>query len=592
VTHYLSFKRGESFMLENIGTRTKALRWLRSIVIAGLFAQAAIGQPFQTTNANDILQQFRDQRVQWTTNIFVYANTLFGILAVIEFAWSAAVMLLEKSDLQSWASALIRKLMWIGVFYALLINGRIWIPAIIDSFNLIGANVAGLGGPLSPGDVFVQGLNIGGALIGAGSTSAFFTDPGTSLVLILCALIVIVSYVFITINFIVTLVESYIVVSVGFIFLGFGGSRWTVPYTERYIGYAISIGIKIVLLYCLITAGLHLGVGWIDEAQNVGTGPHPNMVAFDVMGAALIFMMCCWQIPKLFAAIVGGAPALAGGDLWGTGLAVVGTGLAVASIGAGAVTATAGGSAALGGTSAAASSGSSTTGVMSAVAGVGRGGLAGGAGGGSVPPPNGSSRGASSKDGGSRRQPDPPTVGSVSAPGVSAAVATPAAARNNPAIATRSIGRSSLSQEDFADAAVAAFGGESLAGSGFESETTARGFRPASVGVRSEASTGPAVGPSGARLSSDDGAGSGSTSTLSGTSAASEVNSVGGAASSGPEPPTQGRRESTFGNRARAFLAGASRRFDRIRNGFGKIPLPSDAAPHQAPPRIPVEHEE
>jgi type IV secretion system protein TrbL len=580
-------------MLENLGIRTKALRWLPAIVIESLFAQVAIGQPFQTTNANDILQEFRDQRVQWTTNIFVYANTLFGILAVIEFAWSAAVMLLEKSDLQSWASALIRKLMWIGAFYALLINGRIWIPAIIDSFNLIGANVAGLRGPLSPGDVFVQGLNIGGALIGAGSTSAFFTDPGTSLALILCALIVIVSYVFITINFIVTLVESYIVVSVGFIFLGFGGSRWTVPYTERYIGYAISIGIKIVLLYCLITAGLRLGVGWIDEAQNVGTGPHPNMVAFDVMGAALILMMCCWQIPKLFAAIVGGAPALAGGDLWGTGLAVVGTGVAFASLGSGAVAAAAGGSAALGGTSAAASSGNSGAGVASAVAGVGRSGSAGGAAIGSVSPPNGAWRGANSNDAGSRRQPHPPSVRSGGTPGINAAVAAPATGRSNPAVAGGPTRRGSSSQEDFASSAFAAIGGESLAGSGFDSEATARGFRPASVGVRSEASTEPAVGPSGAQLSSDVGPGSsGSTSTLSGTSAASEVNSVGSAASSGPVPPTQGRRESTFGNRARAFLADASRRFDRIRNRFGKIPLPSDAAPYQAPPRIPVEHEE
>jgi len=78
-------------------------------------------------------------------------------------------------------------------------------------------------------------------------------------------------------------------------------------------------------------------IGWIDEAQTVGNAPHPNMVAFDVMGAALIFMMCCWQIPKLFAAVLGGSPALAGGDLWGTGMAVVGTGLAVASVGAGAI---------------------------------------------------------------------------------------------------------------------------------------------------------------------------------------------------------------------------------------------------------------
>ena len=65
-------------------------------------------------------------------------------LAVIEFAWSAAVMLLEKTDLQGWTSALVRKIMWIGAFYALLLNGATWIPAIIDSFNQIGANAAGI----------------------------------------------------------------------------------------------------------------------------------------------------------------------------------------------------------------------------------------------------------------------------------------------------------------------------------------------------------------------------------------------------------------------------------------------------------------
>ncbi|HEX4227731.1 MAG TPA: hypothetical protein VHZ07_03605 [Bryobacteraceae bacterium] len=65
-------------------------------------------------------------------------------------------MVLEKTDLQSWTAALIRKLMWIGAFYALLINGRTWIPAMIDSFSQVGANAAGMAGPLSPGDVFVQ----------------------------------------------------------------------------------------------------------------------------------------------------------------------------------------------------------------------------------------------------------------------------------------------------------------------------------------------------------------------------------------------------------------------------------------------------
>ncbi len=546
------------------------IRWLPLFVIAGLFVQTALGQggAFQTTNPDDILQQFRDQRALWTANIFVYANALFGILAVIEFAWSAAVMLLEKSDLQSWTSALIRKLMWIGAFYALLINGRTWIPAIIDSFNQIGANAAGMGGPLSPGNVFAQGLSIAGALIDAGSTSAFFTNPGTSLSLILCAVLIVVSYIFITVNFVVTIVESYIVVSVGFIFLGFGGSRWTVPYTERYIGLAISIGIKIVLLYCLITAGLNLGVGWINEADSVGTAPHPNMVAFDVMGAALIFMMCCWQIPKLFAAVVGGAPALAGGDLWGTGMAVLGSGVAVASLGATAITGAAGASVAVAGTGSAASTGGSGPGAASVVAGVGPGGFAGGTGA-SVPPPNGASRGPSGSEASSRRQPDPPSRTSVGGSDF------------DPGISRDSVFQGTSTLEDLASAGLATIGGESLSGSGFEAEPVARGFKPSSVSVGSQSSS----------LTAETGE---PAPTAALPPSASDVGSVGAVGSFVPQPPAQERRErlGTVANSVSDFLRGALRRYNSLHFGSGKLRLPSDSAPHQSPPRMPVEHEE
>lgn len=571
------------------------LRSLLLIVIAAITVPAAFAQnngPFQTTNANDILQQFKNQRILWTTNIWVYANALFGILAVIEFAWSAAVMLLEKTDLQSWTSALIRKLMWIGAFYALLINGRTWIPAIIDSFSQIGANAAGMGSPLSPGDVFVQGLNIAGALMDSGSTSAFFTNPGTSLALVVCAILIMVSYIIITLNFIVTMVESYLVVSVGFIFLGFGGSRWTVPYTERYIGLAVSIGIKIVLLYCLISAGMNLGLGWIDEAQTVGNAPHPNMVAFDVMGAALIFMMCCWQIPKLFAAVLGGSPALAGGDLWGTGMAVVGTGLAVASVGAGAVAAGAGETAAIAGTGSAASSGSAGSGVASAVAAVGSNSLSGSSGG-SVPPPSGAPRGPSMNGGGGRVQPDPPRNGSGNGGGVAAAsrVLSHAEVENAPG------------GTDPSSAALAGIGGEPLAGSGFECQSAAKGVSRSSVGIGSahiteppssrasssrDSSTGdPDLGNARESSASESGA------RRSGAGMVPEVGPVGGAGKS-PEPPTPKRREGFGAAVAKVgdSLRGTSSRIDNVRRRIANAGYPSDAAPHQTPPRIPVDHED
>ena len=260
------------------------------------FAQAP---PFVSTNPSQILSAFQAARGNWVANIAGYANALFGALAVIEFAWSAAVMVLEKADLQSWTAALVRKIMWIGGFYMLLINGPVWIPFIIDSFTQIGQNSSGVMS-ISPSNVFGQGLNVAGALSNGFSVAGFLTQPAVILSLVFAAIIVVISYAMITIQFMVAMVESYIVVAAGFIFLGFGGSRWTAPYAERYIGLAVSNGVKILVIYLLISVGTNLGNAWVAEAQGASTSASPEMVALDVMAAALMYMMLCWQIPKLF----------------------------------------------------------------------------------------------------------------------------------------------------------------------------------------------------------------------------------------------------------------------------------------------------
>ncbi|MGA2214771.1 MAG: P-type conjugative transfer protein TrbL [Bryobacteraceae bacterium] len=523
----------------------KSLRhWLPLMAIASLFVPAVLAQagpPFNTTVPSQIMDQFRNERAQWTANVFIYANALFGILAVIEFAWSAAVMLLEKSDLQAWTSALIRKLMWIGAFYALLLNGRVWIPAIIDSFTQIGQNAAGLGA-LSPSGIFMQGLSLAGALMDGASTSAFFTNPGTSLALAFAALLIVISYTFIAINFIVTLVESYLVVSVGFIFLGFGGSRWTAPYTERYIGLAVSIGIKIVLLYCLIAAGFDLSVGWLNEAQGISTSARPAMTAFDVMGASLIFMMCCWQIPKLFAAVIGGSPALTGGDLIATTVVVGGAALAAGRAAVAGVTALAGGGigvAAGAGSAASAGRTSATT----AVASVGSVGAGSAPGAGSVSPPASPSQGFAANGGSQRRQPDPPSSGS------------PASTAS----------------------ALSSIGGEPLAGSGFEDQPAQRGFARVSVAAAPSSSA-----SRGGTSSDGEGAAPSNVSSQDGSGIVSDVTSVESAGRLNPQPPLPANRRNPL-----------TRAVDQVRGLRRQLrSLPSDAAPHAAPPRIPIEHEE
>ena len=108
------------------------------------------------TSPSAMLDQFRAVRLTWLATAASYANRLFGLLALIEFAWTAAILVLEKTDLQGWTAALIRKMMFIGAFFALLTFGADWIPRIINSFQIIGQTASGLPS-LAPTDVLVRG---------------------------------------------------------------------------------------------------------------------------------------------------------------------------------------------------------------------------------------------------------------------------------------------------------------------------------------------------------------------------------------------------------------------------------------------------
>lgn len=420
--------------------------------------------------------------------------------------------------------------MWIGAFYALLLNGRLWIPAIIDSFELIGEKASGVGG-LSPSGVFTQGLNIAGSLMDSGSTSAFFTNPGTSLALVVAAALTVISFIAVTIQFVVAMVESYIVVAAGFVFLGFGGSRWTAPYVERYIALGVATGVKIMLLYLLIGTGMNLAVEWQTMAAGVGTSPTPAMSAFEVMGAALIFMMLCWQIPKLFAAVLGGSPALTGGDLVST---VTTLGSAAMMVGA---TAVAGASIAAGGARAAGAGGAAGgSGGSAGAAGI----LGMGGGGPKQPPPP---SGAAAKNGvaehGASKQPAPPSFafGSMAGPdgGEAAVSGNGAGSVPGPNSTTQRTARS--------------MGGEPIAGSGFEGERPAAGF-------------------------------------ITETEAPSASGATRGGASPAGDPaaiPAPGRTGRLLNNAA-----------GRLRSGRQRVRsvIPSDAAPHATPPRLNFDHHE
>ena len=148
----------------------------------------------------------------------------------------------------------------------------------------------------------------------------------------------------------------------------------------------------------------------MTEAQNIASNTSPAMSALEIMGGSIIFMMLCWQIPKLFAAVLGGSPALSGGDLVSSGAFVAGGTMALGSMGLSALGATAGvtgqvSTGAASGASAGSATSAGTSSPPAMLASVG----SNGGGSGTVPPP----ANPPSAPAGGPSQPSPPISDAV-----------------------------------------------------------------------------------------------------------------------------------------------------------------------------------
>jgi type IV secretion system protein TrbL len=235
----------------------------------------------------------------------------------------------------------------ISFFYAVLINGQTWIPAIVNSFAQLGATAAGVPLAQNPSDIMTQGLQIISDLFTKVSATDLLTQPGGAITTILAACIVLASYIIITLHYVVTKLEAIIVMSAGYIFLGFGGSRWTSPYFERYISLAVGTGVRLMLIYLMLGVFRTVSNNWI-ATMNGYTADQPITQIFPTLMSMLLFAFASWMIPKMAASIASGTLGMGAADLVGIG-AEIGKGAALGAATIAAVAATGGVGAVAGG---------------------------------------------------------------------------------------------------------------------------------------------------------------------------------------------------------------------------------------------------
>src|SRR5260370_6047762 len=212
--------------------------------------------------------------------------------------------------------------------------------------------------------------------------------------------------------------------SAGYIFLGFGGSRWTSSYFERYISLAVSTGVRLMLIYLMLGVFKTVSNTWI-ATMNGYTADEPLCQIFPTLMSMVLFAFAAWMIPKMAGSIAAGTLGMGGGDLVGMA-AEIGKGVALGAATVAAAVATGGAGAVAGGalaateTGGAMEAGGAATSAASGAIGAAEAGEAVG----SVPaPPMPTGDGAPSPD--SPPAPPPPSASASSSPEAPPAPAPP-----------------------------------------------------------------------------------------------------------------------------------------------------------------------
>ncbi|MBN8904875.1 MAG: P-type conjugative transfer protein TrbL [Rhodospirillales bacterium] len=284
----------------------------------------------QAVNVLDqVVSQFQLRSAGWQAGLTSFAINTFGILAGIDLTWSALRLAFKGADVSEWLAEIVSQILFLGFFLALLQNAVTWDTAIVNSFRQAASSAGGVG--IAPSDVFAAGVKLAATVLSQMS----IWHPEASAGLIIAGLIIEVCFALMAAFMVLALVESYLVISMGVLFMAFGGSRWTKDIAVSTVRYAVSVGAKLFVLQLLIGIGTGLIQSWADSFVDV-----TDASLCILIGCSIVMLALVKVLPDTIQRIVNGSSMATGSALTGAAAAVGGAvgGVGLGMLGAGAMT--------------------------------------------------------------------------------------------------------------------------------------------------------------------------------------------------------------------------------------------------------------
>jgi type IV secretion system protein TrbL len=273
------------------------------------FAQAPGSSPQDAPVLDGIRQTYQAAARGWLPRLVPVAQRLFVVLAGLEFALSGAVWALRRESLDQVAGKFLLKFTLIAFLLALITSFQYWIPPLVDGFAVAGETAIGQSTTVNPSDVIDIGRENAMLVMKSLHVSVVLQDPAMAIYGALSAFVIALSFMAVAAQLTLVIIESYIVLGAGVLFLGFSAFRGTASFAENLIAYALHVGVKIFFLYLIVGIGTELARSWpplIASSDFFG----PLSPLFQVVGGALIFAVLAIAVPTTVAARLAVRPSI------------------------------------------------------------------------------------------------------------------------------------------------------------------------------------------------------------------------------------------------------------------------------------------
>ena len=300
----------------SIGTWRPWARWASAIttilVLTAVISVATYAQ--RTANGpvlDNIAQTYHSAAQTWLARLLPMTQRTFTLLATLELVISSIVWTLGRHTFDDIAERFLLKFILMSFLLTLITSFTTWVTPIVSGFATAGQRATGLSG-LSPSGVLSIGWSVSSNLLQTITLSNAVLNPLTSVFVALMAFGIWLAFAVIAAQLLRVLVESYIVLTGGVLFLGFAGFRATAGYAENYLNYAVYVGVKIFLLYLIVGVGSSITSTWAPllSADNWNIGGGDSSLLSEVAGGSLLFVVLALGIPGTFASRLTGSSTL------------------------------------------------------------------------------------------------------------------------------------------------------------------------------------------------------------------------------------------------------------------------------------------